>query len=145
MRFVQVIGDPDARLQDDVDRPRLQRLEQRFRAFLDQRRAHHHRQGALRHQLAQEGDAVHARHLDVQGDDVGHLLLNVARGGKGIGGGGDHLDFRIGGQDRGHRLADAGTVVDHQDTDFLHRRQIRWNTVLDTVFRGRSKPVIDSE
>ena len=113
--------DPDARLQDDVDRPRLQRLEQRLRPFLDQRGAHDDRHRPLRHQFAQEGDTVHARHLDVQRDDVGHLFLDVAGSGEGIGGGGDHLDLRIGGQDRGHRLADAGAVVDDQHTNLLHR------------------------
>ena len=37
--------------------------------------AHHHRNGMLRHDLLKEGQAVHARHFDVQGDDVRDLGL----------------------------------------------------------------------
>ena len=49
----------------------------------------------LRHQLAQEGDAVHARHLDVERDDVGHFVLDAPRRDERIGCRADHLDLRI--------------------------------------------------
>ena len=68
-----------ARLGDDVDGAGLERLHQRVGAVLGQRRADHHRHRPLRHHLAQEGDAVHARHLDVQHDHVGHFVPGCAR------------------------------------------------------------------
>jgi hypothetical protein len=95
IRIHQVIGHADLRLQDDVDRAGLQGLEQGLRPRLGQRRTHHHRHRVLGHQLAQEGDAVHARHLDVQGDDVGDLLANALGGHERVGGDADHLDLRI--------------------------------------------------
>ena len=113
-RLVEMVGHPHARLEDDVDRPRLERLHERLGALLGERGAHHHRHRALAHQLAQEGDAVHPRHLDVEGDDVGHLALDAAGGGEGIGGGGDHLDAGVLLEDRLHRLAHGGAVIDNQ-------------------------------
>jgi hypothetical protein len=62
----------------------------------------------LGHDLAQEGDAVHARHLDVQRDNVRHFLLNAAGRGEGISGRSHDLDLGVGLQDLGHRLADQG-------------------------------------
>ena len=101
----------------------------------------------LRHQLAQEGDAVHARHLDVERDDVGHLLANLAGRHEGVAGGRDHLYLRIFRQHGGQGLPDACGVVDDENPDFFCHGccQMRWNTVLATCFTGRSKPVIDSE
>ncbi len=145
----KAVGRPDLRFQDDVDGTCLQRLDQRFRTGLRQRRAHHDRDRPLRHQLAQEGDAIHARHLDVERDDVRDLLLQLPRRHEGIGRHPHDLDIRILLQHMGQCLADAGGIVDDENADFLcHLRlcfRVLWKTVLETCFNGRSKPVIDSE
>ena len=47
---------------------------------LGQRRADDHRDWTLRHDLAQEGHPVHARHLDVEEDHIGQFVLETSRG-----------------------------------------------------------------
>ena len=116
----QMVRRPDARLQYDVDRAGLQRLHQGLGSGLGQGRAHDHRDRPLGHQLAQEGDAVHARHLDVQGDDVGHVLGDATRGDEGVGGHAHDLDAGVGGQDVDQSLAHTGRVVDDQNADLGH-------------------------
>jgi hypothetical protein len=124
------VADPDARLlqelrhvhprfQDDIDRPCLQHLHQRRRPLLGQRRAHHDGQRMLRHELAQERDAIHSRHLDIDRDDVRHLLLDTPRRAERIGSGTDNLDVRVATEDLRHRLADGGGIIDDQNSDFL--------------------------
>jgi hypothetical protein len=115
--FRQVIGHPHARLEDHVHRARMHGFQQRFRAFLGQRGAHHHRHRALLHQLAQKRDAIHARHFHVQRDDVWHLLLEMARGRKRVGRSCHDFHLRVFFQDGLHRLAHAGAVVDDHDSD----------------------------
>ena len=90
-RFAQELRRAQPRLQDHVHRAGLQCLHQRLRALFGQRGAHHHRDRPLRHQLAQEGDAVHARHLDIQRDYVGHFGLDAPRGNERVRRGADHL------------------------------------------------------
>jgi hypothetical protein len=51
----------------------------------------------LRHQFAEEGQTVHARHLDIEGDHVGHFFADAFGGGKRIGGGAHDFDPRVGG------------------------------------------------
>src|SRR5581483_8892136 len=53
------------RWREPFDRAGFQRLHQRLGTFLGQRRAHDHGDRSLAHNLAEKGDAVHARHLDV--------------------------------------------------------------------------------
>ena len=59
-------------------------LSVRFRALLRQAGAHDHRNRPLAHELAQEGQTVHARHFDIENDDVGHLLAHPFGGDKGV-------------------------------------------------------------
>ena len=93
-------------------------LQRGLRALLGQARTHHHRDGVLAHDLLEEGDAVHPRHLDVEGDDVRHLLADPFGGHEGIGGRRHDLD--LGSEDRifGQGLADHRRVVDDEDANF---------------------------
>ena len=50
--------------------PSSHRLEGRFGAFVGQRGDHHHRPRRFEHDPAQAGQPVHARHLDVERDDL---------------------------------------------------------------------------
>ena len=90
----------------------------------------------LRHQLAQERDSVHARHLDIERDDVGHILLDTARRGEGIGGRADDLDARIGAQDVGQGLPDRGRVVDDQNADLTAHTSTCPLTLQPPEYRG---------
>ena len=60
----------------------------------------------LGHQLAQEGDAVHLRHLHVERDDVGFQVFDHLPCGKRLGRLADHLDLGIRGEDARERRAD---------------------------------------
>ena len=50
------------------------------------------RGGVLGHDLAQEGKAIHARHFDVEDQDVGPQALHLLQGKQRVGGRGHHLD-----------------------------------------------------
>ena len=84
---------------------------------LGQARADDHRDRVLGHDLAQEGQPVHARHLDVQRDDVRDLAADLLGGDVGVGGGAHHRDFRVGREDLGEGLAHDRRVVDDQHAD----------------------------
>jgi hypothetical protein len=84
-------------------------------AALGQRGHHHHRQRVQAHQVFQEGQPVHARHFHVQGDHVRGQALDLLARQQRVGGGADHVDGRIAGQDLGEHLAHDGGVVDDQD------------------------------
>jgi hypothetical protein len=73
-RFLQKLFAAHPRFGDDVDRPIFQGLEGALRALLGQAGTDHHRYRVLRHDLLQEGQAIHARHLDVERDHIRHLL-----------------------------------------------------------------------
>ncbi|BCU07002.1 hypothetical protein Atep_16790 [Allochromatium tepidum] len=70
------LAQPYLGLGDDVDRPGAHRLHGDLGALLGQGRADDDRRRPLGHEPAQEGQAIHARHLDVEHDDVGPLLLH---------------------------------------------------------------------
>ena len=61
---------PHARLGHTSHGTQLQRFHGDLRATLGQRGDHHHRRGPQAHESPQKIDAIHARHLDVQGDDI---------------------------------------------------------------------------
>ena len=63
-------------LGDHLDGAHLQRRDRTFRLG----RAQHDRHRMLTHQLAQEGQAVHPRHLDVEYDHAGHGRLEPLHG-----------------------------------------------------------------
>ena len=73
----QTIGKVGGRLGDEIDCADFKRLERGFGATLRQRRNHHHRHRPQRHDLAQERQPVHVRHLDVERDDVGIERLDA--------------------------------------------------------------------
>ncbi len=76
----------DLRLGDDAHRAGGQRLHGGFRPCFGERGADHHRRRALGHDLAQETDAVHARHFHIQHDHIRPLLAHAL-----------HRKHRIGG------------------------------------------------
>ena len=68
----------------------------------------------LCHQLAQKCDPVHARHLRIQGDDIGHFIAYARGRDERIGGDAKHFDIRISGQYIRQCLAHRRGIIDNQ-------------------------------
>ncbi len=66
------------------------------------------------HYFLQKSDAVHARHFDIQGDDVRFKFQNFIPGHKGVGGRTHHLNVGGFGQLLGEYFSDYGRIVDNQ-------------------------------
>jgi hypothetical protein len=84
---LETIGHTDLGLGDKVDGTELQRAQRGLGAAFGQGGDHHHRHRAQAHQLGQEIQPVHARHLDVERDHVGvefadHLPCHQRVGGR---------------------------------------------------------------
>ena len=70
------------------------------------------------HQLLQERQPVHARHLDVQRQHVGLERQNLVARHVRIGRRADHFQVRLSRQGFRQDLADDGRIVDDQNADF---------------------------
>jgi hypothetical protein len=106
------------RFGDDVDRPVFQGLEGALRSFLDQTGTDNDRDGMLDHDFLQEGETIHARHFDVEGNDIGNLFGDAFGGYERIGRGGHHLNTGIAGEHVAESLANDGGIVDDEDANF---------------------------
>jgi hypothetical protein len=117
--FDKLGGDADAGFENDVDGACRQRLHEGLRTRFDERGAHYDRNGMLSHQLAQESDAIHARHLDIQRDDIGHVVCDAGGSYERIGGNAQHLDLGVRGQYLREGLPDRSRVIDDENADTL--------------------------
>ncbi|MPL90517.1 hypothetical protein SDC9_36569 [bioreactor metagenome] len=115
---------PAHRLADALDRAKRQRLERRARALLRLARYHHHRQRAQPHQLFEEGEPVHPRHLDIERQHIGLQRLDQVARLVGVGGLAHDLEPRIGPQHRPDQAADRRRVV-HDQHPFRQPGQAR--------------------
>jgi hypothetical protein len=113
----QRAGDIDPGLRDEIDRAELQRAQRDVSAALSQRRHHHDRHRPQPHQVLEERDAVHARHLDIERDHVRIELLDFLARRVRIAGRADHLDVGRAREHRGQKLAHQCGIVDHEDFD----------------------------
>jgi len=118
-RFLQKLFGTDLRLLDDVHGAVFQGFERRFRSLFGQGGADDHGDGVLGHQFFQKGDAVHARHFHIQGDDVGDDRLHVFCRNVRIRGRADNSDGRVGGEQFRQGLPDHGGIVDNKDLDLV--------------------------
>jgi hypothetical protein len=105
-----------------VDRAQLQRAQGHLGPGLGQAGDHDHRHRPQAHDLLEELDAVHVRHLDVEGDDVGVQGLDHAPGLERVAGGADHLDLGVTGQGGRDQAPHGGGVVDDEDANLGHQR-----------------------
>ena len=67
----------DGRLGHEVDGAESQRIEGDVGTQLRQRGAHDHRDRPQAHQIGEERETVHARHLDIQCQDIGVERLDL--------------------------------------------------------------------
>jgi hypothetical protein len=95
-RLLKKLARAHAWLGDDVDRAILQCAKGALRPFHGKARADHDRDGMLSHDLLEECQAVHPRHLDVEGNHIRRFSRNAVRGNERIAGGRDDLDLRVG-------------------------------------------------
>ena len=78
-----------------IDRSQAQRSQGRFRAAFGERGNHDHRHGMAAHQLLQERQAVHPRHLNIQRQHIRVEGLDFLPGDEGIARGSDDLQLRV--------------------------------------------------
>jgi len=112
-----VVVDAHTRLGDDFDRTPLEREDGLAAVRPHLRRADDDRQRVLFHDLAQEGEAVHARHDDVEDDDVGSDLPHELDGLVRVGREPDDVDARLSGEEAVEGEPNGLGVVDDQDAD----------------------------
>ena len=119
-KLLEPVGNADLRFGHKVDSPQLQGLERDFGTPLGQGGDHHHRHRAKAHQLGQEVDAIHARHLHVQRDDVGIEVADHLPRGKGIGRRADAFHVRLVVDDLAEQAAHQGGIVHHHHACLGH-------------------------
>src|SRR5713226_5654198 len=79
------------------------------------------RQGSAPHDEAKGLDAVHARHLEIEGHDIGLELCNFFQSECAVHGGTDNFDRRVARQDRGNQFPHESGIIDDEDSDaFAH-------------------------
>lgn len=69
-------------------------------------------------------NAIHLRHLDIEGDDVGGDLGDFLEGDLAVGSDSDDFDGGVGGQDIGDHAAHDHRIIDHEHSDLRH--SVRW-------------------
>ncbi len=106
------------RLGDDAKRTGFEGLQRGFSTLLGQRGADDDGSGPLGHDLSQEADAVHAWHFDVEGDDIGPVLLHLVEREERVSCRADDFDIGFAFEDFPDGLADDGCIVDDHDPDF---------------------------
>ena len=102
---------------EDAKRPGFERLQGRLGTLFGQGRADDHRRRPLGHDLAQEAHAIHARHLDIQGDDIRPVLLHLVERKQRVGGRPDDLDIRLTFENLADGLPHHGSIINDHDTD----------------------------
>lgn len=106
-------------LAHEIHRAQFERVQRHLGPALCERGDHHHRHGPQPHQIAQEGQPVHARHLDIEREHIGIEFLDAFARHIGVLSRTHHLDPRGRPQDLGQQLAHQGRVVDDKNTYHL--------------------------
>src|SRR5271154_4297369 len=73
--------------------------------------------GRALHDQAQRFHAIHARHFQVEGDDVGMQLFNFLQSESSIHGCADHFDVRVAREDRGDQFPHQGGIIHDENFD----------------------------
>src|SRR5580693_493893 len=74
-----------------------------------------HRSAA--HDQTERFHAVHARHFEVEGDDIGMQLFDFFQSESAVHGGADDFDGRVAGKDRRNEFPHEGGIVDDENSD----------------------------
>jgi hypothetical protein len=71
----------------------------------------------MAHEFFQKLEPAHARHIDVEGDDVGAMLQQQLARFVRIGRGADDFDVRVRRQQTGEQPPDGGRIVNQENPD----------------------------
>src|ERR1700676_182771 len=108
-------------LGDEVDGAESESLERGVGAFFRMSAEENDGQRSAAHDEAESFHAVHAGHLEIEGDDVGLELFDFFESESAVHGGADDLDGGVAGEDGGNEFAHQRGIIDNQDTDaFAH-------------------------
>ncbi|OQB89482.1 MAG: hypothetical protein BWX86_02448 [Verrucomicrobia bacterium ADurb.Bin122] len=108
-------------LTEDIDGADAEGFQCGLGASLGQGAHDDDRHGPVLHDEAQECEAIHPGHFDVEGDDIGLQAFDLVARDVGIDGGADHLDFRVGGEGVGDEFTHDGGVIDDENADFARQ------------------------
>lgn len=97
--------------------PRVERVERQGASLCCQGGDDHHGHGLGGHELAKEGDAVHAGHLDVEGDDVGLQLHDEVPRGERVRRHTNDFDVRLGLELAGENPPDKSRIIHDEHAD----------------------------
>jgi hypothetical protein len=78
-----------------VDCAQTESAQSCLRASFGERGNHDHGHGMAAHKLFEEGQAIHARHLDIEGQHIGMESLDFFPGSKGVTRGPDNFELRV--------------------------------------------------
>jgi hypothetical protein len=107
-------------LGDEVERPQGEGLDGQLGTLAGERAEHDHPGVDARlGQRLEGGDAVHLRHLDIEGDDVGGVGAQPLDRLGAIALRAHHLDLGVAGKGVAHRGAEHPAVIDDQNADGL--------------------------
>lgn len=121
------LADAHTRLAENRHRAGIHGVQGDRRALLGQRGEHDGGDRLLLHQLAQEGQVVHARHFHVHHQHVGAQGIELLQGEQRIVGDAHHLDVRLAAELLAKHGADHRRVVDDHYLD--HADSLcRWGT-----------------
>jgi hypothetical protein len=110
-------GERRSRLGDDLHGAQGEGAHRGLAVARRQRADDHHRYREVAHELRQEAQPIHARHLDVERDDVGAQAQDLLAGDVRIDGGADDLDVGVLAELLAEDLPYQRGVVDDQDAD----------------------------
>ncbi|MNG14841.1 hypothetical protein D3C84_986280 [compost metagenome] len=112
------LADAQLGFADEVDGTQFQGAQRRLGAALSQRGDHQHRSRSGRHQLFQKGQAIHAGHFYIQGDDIRRMFLDQLARHVGIRRHANQLQLSVGLNDFAQQAANQRRIIDHQDLDW---------------------------
>jgi hypothetical protein len=113
-----------ARLGQHLHGPDVKRLQRGLARRLPQRADHNDREGMVMHELLEERQAIHARHLDIESQHVRPKRQDLVAGDERIRRRSHNLQVRLLGDGLGENLADDRRVIHDQDPDLatlIHR------------------------
>ena len=108
------------RFGDAVDRAYFQGRDRRHRSLVRQVRHHDHGRRAQTHDLGEEFDPVHVRHLDIESHHVGIERLHRIAGFQRVGCLPDDLDIGVAAERMADQASHGARIVDHEDSCLLH-------------------------
>ncbi len=109
----------DRRLADEIDGAQAECVESDAGALLSQGGAHDNRHGMQSHEVAQEFQAIHARHLDVQRQYIRVQRLDHVARHDGIFRRADDFDLFVRGEDFREQPPNHQGIVDDQNANFF--------------------------